>query len=104
MAAISRGVRSPPDFRTPDESVVMDQDQVLAEVSTIIRDVLDQPELQIGAATSARDVEGWDSFNHINIVVAVEGRFGIKINTAEVEELRNVGEFVALVVRKLSAR
>jgi acyl carrier protein len=82
----------------------MNQDQILAEISVIIRDVVDQPDLQISAATSARDVEGWDSFNHINIVVAVEGRFGIKINTAEIEELRNVGEFVALAGRKLSAR
>jgi acyl carrier protein len=82
----------------------MKQDQILAEVSEIIRDVLDQPNLQISAATTARDVEGWDSFNHINIVVAVESRFGIKINTAEIEELKNVGEFVELVKRKLSAR
>jgi acyl carrier protein len=82
----------------------MEQGQILAEVNVIIKDVLDRPDLQISAATSARDVEGWDSFNHINIVVAVESRFGIKINTAEIEELRNVGEFVELVTRKLSAR
>jgi acyl carrier protein len=82
----------------------MKQDQILAEVSVIIREVLDRPDLHIRAATSARDVEGWDSFNHLNIVVAVESHFGIKINTAEIEELQNVGEFVELVNRKLSAR
>jgi acyl carrier protein len=49
-------------------------------------------------------VEGWDSFNHINIVVAVEAHFGIKIHTAEIEELRNVGELVELVEKKLKAK
>jgi acyl carrier protein len=46
-------------------------------------------------------VEGWDSFNHINIVVAIEEKFHIKIRTAEVEEVKNVGELTALVKKKL---
>lgn len=79
----------------------MDDGQILTQVRDIIADVLDQPDLQIDAATSATDVEGWDSFNHINIVVAMERHFGIKVNTAEIEDLRNVGELVALVGRKL---
>lgn len=82
----------------------MDDSQILAQVRDIIADVLDQPDLQITAATTATEVDGWDSFNHINIVVAVESRFGIKVNTAEIEDLRNVGELVALVGRKLKGR
>lgn len=81
----------------------MNDGQILDQVRDIIADVLDQGDLQITAATSASEVEGWDSFNHINIVVAVERRFGIKVNTAEIEDLRNVGELVALVGRKLKA-
>ena len=49
-------------------------------------------------------MEGWDSFNHINIVVAIESKFGIKFHTAEVEELRNVGDLVELVEKKLANR
>jgi acyl carrier protein len=82
----------------------MDKAQVLAEVSEIIRDVLDLPDLVVTTATSAENVEGWDSFNHINIVVAVEAHFRVKIHTAEIEELKNVGELVDLVGQKLDAR
>ncbi len=78
----------------------MNTDEIYAEVRTIIAEILDQPDLQISADTKADDVEGWDSFNHINIVVAVEAHFGVKINTAEIEELRNVGELVELIERK----
>lgn len=78
----------------------MSSDEIYSQVREIIADVLDQPDLKIDATTKADDVDGWDSFNHINIVVAVEAHFGIKINTAEIEELRNVGELVDLIERK----
>jgi acyl carrier protein len=79
-------------------------DDMLPQVRDIIADVLDQPDLQVTRATTADDVEGWDSFNHINIVVAVESHFGIKIHTAEIEELRNVGELIDLVEKKLTTK
>jgi acyl carrier protein len=82
----------------------MDKAQILAEISEIIRDVLDLPDLVVTMSTSAENVEGWDSFNHINIVVAVESHFRVKIHTAEIEELKNVGELIDLVHQKLDAR
>lgn len=82
----------------------MDKTEVLSQVRDILADVLDLPDLQVTEHTTAEDVEGWDSFNHINIVVAVESRFGIKFHTAEVEELRNVGDLVELIDKKLKAR
>lgn len=82
----------------------MNHDEILAQLNAIIADVLDQPDLKVSPMTTAADVEGWDSFNHINIILAVESRFGIKINTAEIEELHSVGTLVALVERKLTAR
>lgn len=84
----------------------MDQPQILEEVAAIIRDVLDindDRQLKIDADTTADQTEGWDSFNHINIVVAIEQYFGIKFKTAEIESLRNVGELVALIARKKAA-
>ncbi len=82
----------------------MNSDDILSQVRGIIADVLDQPDLKVDRQTSADNVEDWDSFNHINIVVAVEARFGIKFHTADIEELRNVGELVDLIERKLQAR
>lgn len=75
----------------------MNRDEIFRQVRDIISEVLEQPDLQVTAETKADDVEGWDSFNHINIVVAIEARFGIKVRTAEIEELRNVGELVDVV-------
>jgi acyl carrier protein len=82
----------------------VNHDEILAQINGIIADVLDQPDLRVSPTTIAADVEGWDSFNHINIILAVESHFGVKINTAEIEELHSVGELVALVERKQKAR
>lgn len=80
----------------------MNDDNIYAQLRDIIADVLDQPDVQINADTAADNVEGWDSFAHINIVVAAEARFKIKFKTAEIEEVRNVGEFVDLIKKKMN--
>jgi acyl carrier protein len=81
----------------------MTRQDILPTIAEIIRDVLDQQDLVIEERTNATDVEAWDSFNHINIVVAIEARFGIRFVTAEIEQLKNVGELVSLVSEKIGA-
>jgi acyl carrier protein len=66
-----------------------------------IRDVFDDPALQINRATTAADVEGWDSLTHINLIVAVEKEFRVRFTTAEVTSLKNVGDLIDAVGRKL---
>lgn len=82
----------------------MNRTEILEKVGRSIASVLDQPDLVVTMRTTAEDIEGWDSFNHINIVVAIEDQFGIQFNTAEVEQLRAVGEFVKLIEEKLAGR
>jgi len=78
----------------------MTHDQILAALTQIFRTVLDDDTLVLTPETTAADVPGWDSMNHITIVVEVENHFGIKVRTAEIEALRNVGDFVKLIAAK----
>ena len=78
----------------------MDEASILAELTEIFREVFDNDSLILTAETSAEDVEGWDSMNHITIVVESERRFNVKFRTTEIEGLKNVGEFVALIEAK----
>jgi len=77
----------------------MRDEEILQQLTEVIQDVLDLPDLELTPETTAEDVDGWDSFNHINIIVAAEQRFGIKFRTSELEGLRNVGELVRLIGR-----
>ena len=75
---------------------------VKAELELVFRDVFDDDAIEISESTTAKDVDGWDSLNHVNLVVAVEQKFSIKFTTKEVNKLANVGEFIELIKRKLA--
>ena len=77
---------------------------LLAELQTIFRDVLDQPDLVITPESSARTVEDWDSFAHIVVVRAVENHFDVKFALNEVGNLQNVGDFVNLIQTRMVAK
>jgi len=73
-------------------------------VNQVFRQVLEDETIVLTADTTAEDVEGWDSMNHIFIVVELEKRFGLKFKAAEMEELKNVGELVSLLHQKLDGK
>lgn len=82
----------------------MEQTEIDARLTAIFRDIFDDETLTLRPEMTAADVEEWDSFNHINLIVATESKFGIKFQTAEVESLKNVGHFEELIAKKLAAQ
>jgi acyl carrier protein len=82
----------------------MQQQEIYNELTGIFRDVLDDDQLELRPSLTAADVPSWDSFNHINLLVAVESKFGVKFKTAELESLQTVGHLADLVQAKLAAQ
>jgi acyl carrier protein len=81
----------------------MTDPELYAGLNEIFRQVLDDDTIELAPSMTADDVEGWDSMNHIFIVVEIEKRFGIKFQAAEMEDLKNVGELAALVREKTAS-
>ena len=73
----------------------------LEEIRPIFIDVLGEKALTITEKTSASDVEGWDSFAHITIVVAVEEKYGASFTTEELGQMTCVGDFINVLNGKL---
>ncbi len=82
----------------------MNETETYAALTAVFRQVLEDDTITLTPTTTAEDVEGWDSMNHIFIVVELEQRFGVKFHAAEMEELKNVGELAALVQQKIAKR
>jgi acyl carrier protein len=78
----------------------MTEQEIYQSLTAVFRDVFDDESIVIGADTTANDIDGWDSQAHVTLVVATEVRFGIRFRTAELEQLRNVGDFVRLIETK----
>jgi acyl carrier protein len=81
----------------------MTEPELYAGLNEIFRQVLDDDSIDLKPTMTADDVDGWDSMNHIFIVVEIEKRYGIKFQAAEMEELKDVGELAALVREKATA-
>jgi acyl carrier protein len=79
---------------------MQDQD-IYTRLTEIFRDIFDDDTIVLNPEATAKDIEDWDSFNHINLIVATEAKFGIKFKTAEIESLKNVGHFVTIIQQKL---
>jgi acyl carrier protein len=76
--------------------------EIYASLTEIFQDVFMRDDLVLKAEMSAPDVKGWDSFKQIEIIMATEERFGIQMNTREIDSLRNVGDLVRVVSSKVS--
>ena len=82
----------------------MQQQAIYAQLTSIFHDVFDDDTLVLTHELTAASVPEWDSFNHINLIVAVEARLKIKFQTAELESMQTVGHMVALIGKKLAAQ
>lgn len=75
-----------------------------ARLTEIFRTILEKPSLELVDTLTAPQVPGWDSFNHVNLVMEVEEEFGVRFSTEEIASLANVGEFKKLIASKLASR
>lgn len=80
----------------------MNRAEILSRVTDIMRDVFEEDDLVVTEETTSDDVAEWDSTNHVRLMVAVEGEFGITFETREITSPENVGELLDLVESKLA--
>jgi len=73
---------------------------VISKMTDIVKDVLDLDDLTLTEATTASEVEDWDSIMHVEIIVAIEEEFGIKFTTMEIEKFDTVGDIASLTLSK----
>jgi len=80
----------------------MEKIEILERVQGIFRDIFDDESLDIKRDTYADDIEDWDSLANINLVVAMEKEFNIKYIIGEIQVLRDVGDMIDLIYKKLT--
>lgn len=80
----------------------MNRAEVYEKLNEVFRDIFDDEDITVDDATTADDIEDWDSLEHINLVVAVEKKFNIKFNMGEVNRFKNVGEMVDIIMTRIS--
>jgi acyl carrier protein len=82
----------------------MGRDDIWTELREIIRGVFGREDMVVTPKTSAEQVPGWDSFKMIEILMAIEERFSVVMETRDMDSVHNVGDLAARIGDKLSPR
>ena len=78
----------------------LSKEEVTSRLTAIFHDLFSDENIVLTEATTAKDIKGWDSFNHINLMMNVESEFKIRMKNSEITHLKNVGELIALITSK----
>jgi acyl carrier protein len=72
-------------------------------VRNVASDIFRVPADKITAESSPETIESWDSMQHLNLVLAVEEKFGVQLEPEDIEQMKSVGAVAELVERLQSA-
>lgn len=75
----------------------METRDIYAKLNRVFQTVFDDPSIHVTPATTANDIEDWDSLEHITLISAVERTFRMKFKMGEISSMKNVGEMAAII-------
>ena len=80
----------------------MQKNELLEKITLVFRNVFDDQNIVLTLSTSPSDINDWDSLSHIRLIITHEEEFGIKFKSTEISDLKNVGEFINILMNKLN--
>ncbi len=78
----------------------MNREEIRNVITPIFSKVFKEPVLVLKDEHSATDFEKWDSINNMIIMARIEKLVGINIETAELIEIRSIGDLLTLIENK----
>ena len=79
----------------------MSNQDLLDRLRKVFVETLDNPDFGMEPDAKVGDVEGWDSFSHINLMLGIESEFGVEFDSDEIGSLRSVGQILEALERRL---
>ena len=74
---------------------------IYSTLNELFAEIFLRDDIALVPTTTAADIEGWDSFKQVEIIMAVEERYGIRLRTREIDSLKTVGDLVAVIERNV---
>lgn len=72
------------------------------EVYSVVSDVFRIPVEEIRENMTPSDIEGWDSLEQLNLVMAIENKFGISFGTEDMFNIVTIKSIIDIVSKKVS--
>ena len=75
----------------------------IEKIKKTIASTFEIPVETVNSHSSSQTIEQWDSMGHINLVMALEQRFGVKFTMDEIMKLRNFASLCQVMEGKMAA-
>ena len=72
----------------------MSREDIYERLNEVFQDVFGDDDITVNDATTAADIEGWDSLRHISLLAAIEDEFDVEFSMGQTVSMKNVGEMV----------
>lgn len=80
----------------------MTRADIYAKLTELFRDIFNDDDISLSDETTADDIDGWDSLSNIQLILAVESAFTIRLSAAQVSSLAKLGDLVSVIDTKIS--
>lgn len=87
LAALDRG--------RPAASTPLDHERAVIETAA---EVFRVDPASLSMRSTPRDVAGWDSFSQLSLLVALEGRFGVRLHSSRAAAIRSLSDALTAVL------
>ncbi len=77
---------------------------VFEQIRGLASDLFAVPYEHITRQSSPETIDTWDSIQHLNLVLAVEEKFGLQLSPEEIEQMHTIGQVTSLVETKLQSK
>jgi acyl carrier protein len=78
----------------------MSSQQVPSSLRDILADILEVSPDEVTAETGVGTIDSWDSFRHLQAILAIEGEYGVQFDPQRIADLTTV----ALIQSELEAK
>ncbi|MCJ7696549.1 MAG: acyl carrier protein [Anaerolineaceae bacterium] len=75
---------------------------LIERLTKVFQTVFHDESIVLDPAMTSDDVDEWDSFSHINLIIAIELEFDITFIQNEALTFENVGELIQYIEDKVS--
>jgi acyl carrier protein len=81
----------------------MSDEPVPPSLRELLADIFEISPEQVTAELSMTTVDSWDSFRHLQVILALEGEYGVQFDPQRIPELTSVAMLMAELEKKGAA-
>ena len=84
--------------------MIKDKKQILSEIEVIFQKLFDDNKLKLKMKTKSKDIKGWDSLAHVNIILSIEKLFKFRFDPKDMYGFKNIEDLVNSIFYKINEK